>query len=121
MTLPPIPELALFSALALVVFMFVVIASGMFPAAHRTPDLRGVAGSALLWISIIAVGAVAVRAVAFAIATLPWYAAVIAGGLMLLAAPFALGLLPPSLVDNRVGIVGLTVIGVMLGGATWIL
>ena len=121
MTMPPIPELALFSIVSLTVFMFVVVAAGMFPAEHRTSDLRGAAGSALLWISIVAVGAVAVRAVAFAVATLPWYAAVIAGGLMLLAAPFVLGLLPPRLVGNRAGIVGLATVGIVLGSATWAL
>lgn len=121
MTLPPIPELVLFSAVSLTVFMFVVVAAGMFPAEHRTSDLRGTAGNALLWISIVAIGAVAVRAIAFAIETLPWYAAVIAGGSMLLAAPFVLGLLPPPLADNRTGIVGLAAVGIMLGGATWAL
>lgn len=121
MIVPQIPELALFSAVALIVFMFVVVAAGMFPAEHRTPDLRGAVGSALLWMSIIAMGVVAIRAVAFAIATLPWYAAVIAGGSMLLAAPFVLGLLPPSLADNRTGIVGLAAVGIVLGGATWAL
>lgn len=121
MTWPPIPELALFSAVALTVFMFVVVAAGMFPAEHRTSDLRGTAGNALLWMSIAAVGAVAVRAVAFAIETLPWYAAVIAGGSMLLAAPFVLGLLPPALADNRTGIVGLAAVGIVLGSATWTL
>lgn len=121
MTVPPPGALAAFSLAALVVFMFVVVAAGMFPADHRTLDLTGPVGGALFWGSIAVVAAVAVHAVVFAADTLPWYAAVIAGGAMMLAAPFVLRFFPVHVADNRIGVVGLAVAALLVDGALWAL
>ena len=119
MPLPPWPELALFMALVLVVFVFIVAVAGHFPADYRAEALKGAFGAAVLW-GCIAVAALSVLlALVFAYQLIPWYAAVIGGGLMILAAPYVLQTFPDSIVNGRASLLTLAAAAAALDIAIW--
>jgi hypothetical protein len=114
MALPPLPELALFMALVLVLALYGLTVSGHFPEEHRAASLKTVGGRLLLWGTIALCAALTIAALAFAWQQLPAPAAIIAGGAMVLIAPLLLQPLPDSFVNGRRGLITFTVIGVGL-------
>jgi hypothetical protein len=114
MALPPLPELALFMALVLVLSLYGLTVSGHFPEEHRAQSLRTAGGQVLLWGTLVLSAVLAVSALAFAWARLPLPAAVIGGGAMVLIAPMLLQPLPDSFVNGRRGLITFTVLGVGL-------
>jgi len=119
MPLPPWPELALFMALVLVIFVFAIAVSGHFPAEHRAAALKSASGTALLWATIAVVAVSALLALVFAYRLIPWYAAVIGGGLMILAAPYVLQPFPDSIVNGRASLLTLAAAAAALDIAIW--
>lgn len=119
MPFPPWPELALFMALVLVVFVFIVAVSGHFPAEYRADALKGALGTMVLWGSIAVAAISALLALVFAYQLIPWYAAVIGGGLMILAAPYVLQPFPDSFVDGRAALLICTAVAVGLDVTAW--
>lgn len=117
--LPSWPELALFTAAVLVIATFVITVAGQFPSEHRKPGLASPVGVAILWLAIAAVGASGLATIAFAWATLPWYAAVLSAGLMILIAPYILHPLPDWFLNGRTGLVVLAALAVALVGGMW--
>jgi hypothetical protein len=114
MALPPLPELAVFMALVLVLSLYGLTVSGHFPAEYRTPALRTGAGRLILWGTIALCAALALTTLAFAWARVPLYAAVIGGGAMALAAPLLLQPLPDSFVDGLRALLTFTGLGISL-------
>jgi hypothetical protein len=104
MALPPLPELALFMALVLVLSLYGLTVSGHFPEEHRDASLRAGLGPLLLWGTIALCAILTLAALAFAWQTLPLYAAVIGGGAMVLFAPLLLQPFPDSFVNGRQGL-----------------
>jgi hypothetical protein len=104
MALPPLPELAVFMALVLVLALYALTVSGHFPAEYRAPSLNTAAGRVLLWGTLALCAAVTVLVARFAWRHVPLYAAAIGGGAMLLAAPLVLRPLPDSFVNGRGGL-----------------
>ena len=114
MALPPLPELAVFMALVLVLSLYGLAVSGHFPAEHRTSALRTGVGRLILWGTIALCAALALTTLAFAWARVPLYAAVIGGGAMALVAPLLLQPLPDSFVDGRRALLTFTGLGIAL-------
>jgi hypothetical protein len=108
MALPPLPELAVFMALVLVLALYGLTVSGHFPAEYRAPALRTAAGQVLLWGTLALSTALTVLVARFAWRHIPLYAAAIGGGAMLLAAPLILRPLPDSFVNGRRGLLFFT-------------
>ena len=108
MALPPLPELAVFMALVLVLALYALTVSGHFPAEYRAASLSTAAGRALLWGTLALCAAVTVLVAHFAWRHVPLYAAAIGGGAMLLAAPVILRPLPDSFVNGRRGLLSFT-------------
>jgi hypothetical protein len=104
MALPPLPELALFMALVLVLSLYGLTVSGHFPAEYRAETLKTTAGSLLLWGSLLLCAAITLLAAQFAWRHVPLYAAAIGGGAMVLLAPLLLQPLPDSFVNGRRGL-----------------
>ena len=104
MALPPLPELALFMALVLVLSLYGLTVSGHFPEEHRAPALRAGFGPLLLWGTIALCAALTLAALLFAWQRLPLSAAVIGGGAMVLFAPLLLQPFPDSFVNGRRGL-----------------
>src|SRR5688572_24666449 len=115
MALPPLPELAVFMALVLVLSLYGLTVSGHFPREHRAASLRTGGGRALLWGTIALSAALAVAALLFAWRHVPIHAAVIGGGFMVLMAPLLLQPLPDSFVNGRQALVVFTSFGIGLG------
>jgi hypothetical protein len=113
MALPPIPELALFMVLVLVLSLYGLTVSGHFPQEHRAAALRTGAGRMVLWATLVLSVALAVLTLAFAWRHVPIYAAIIGGGAMVLAAPLLLQPFPDRFVNGRTGL--LTFAGLGLG------
>jgi hypothetical protein len=114
MVLPPLPELAVFMALVLVLSLYGLTVSGHFPEEHRAASLRTGGGQALLWGTIALCIALALSAVAFAWQRIPMSAAIIGGGAMVLIAPLLLQPLPDSFVNGRRGLLTFTGLGLCL-------
>jgi hypothetical protein len=114
MALPPLPQLALFMALVLVLSLYGLTVSGHFPEEHRAGSLRTAGGKLLLWGTIALCFALTVVALSFAWQHLPLSAAIIGGGAMVLIAPLLLQPLPDSFVNGRRGLLTFTIIGVGL-------
>jgi hypothetical protein len=112
---PPLPELAVYMALVLVLSLYGLTVSGHFPAEHRAASLRTGAGRVLLWATMVLCAALAVSVLAFAWQRLPVYAAVIGGGAMVLIAPLLLQPLPDGFVDGRCGLLTFASLGLGLG------
>jgi hypothetical protein len=108
MALPPLPELAVFMALVLVLALYALTVSGHFPAEYRASSLSTAAGRVLLWGTLVLCAAVTVLVARFAWRHVPIYAAAIGGGAMLLAAPLILRPLPDSFVNGRRGLLFFT-------------
>jgi hypothetical protein len=104
MALPPLPELALFMALVLVLSLYGLTVSGHFPEEHRDASLRAGLGPLLLWGTMALCAILTLAALAFAWQRLPLYAAVIGGGAMVLFAPLLLQPFPDSFVNGRQGL-----------------
>ncbi len=115
MALPPLPELAVFMALVLVLSLYGLTVSGHFPEEHRAASLRTASGQVLLWGTLALCAALAVSALAFAWQRVPIHAAVIGGGAMVLIAPLLLQPLPDSFVNSRRALVLFTALGIGLG------
>ena len=113
MLLPPLPELAVFMALVLVLTLYGLTASGHFPAEHRAPAFTTPAGSLLLWSTLALCAVLTAVALHFAWQHVPLYAAAIGGGAMLLLAPLLLQPMPDSFVNGRRGL--LVFAGLALG------
>jgi len=113
MALPPLPELAVFMALVLVLALYALTVSGHFPAEYRAPALKTAGGQVLLWGTLALCAALTVLVARFAWRHVPLYAAAIGGGAMLLAAPLILRPLPDSFVNGRRGLLFFT--GLALG------
>jgi hypothetical protein len=98
--------------IALVLFMLGVgfsalyglTVSGHFPAEFRADELRGGAGAAVLWGTIVVTGIAAATTLIVGWMILPWYALAIGGGMMLLATPLLLRPFPDWFVNGRVGL-----------------
>ena len=101
MALPPLPELAVFMALVLVLSLYGLTVSGHFPEEHRAAALRTGAGPVVLWATLALSGAFTVLAANFAWQHVPLYAAVIGGGAMVLIAPLLLQPFPDSFVNGQ--------------------
>jgi hypothetical protein len=114
MALPPLPQLAVFMALVLVLSLYGLTVSGHFPEEHRAASLRTAGGKLLLWGTIVLCAALTVAALAFAWHHLSLPAAIIAGGAMVLIAPLLLQPLPDSFVNGRRGLLTFPIIGVGL-------
>jgi hypothetical protein len=114
MALPPLPELAVFMALVLVLSLYGLTVSGHFPEEHRAATLRTAAGQVLLWGTIGLSVVLAVAALVFAWRRVPLPAAVIGGGIMVLVAPLLLQPLPDSFVNGRRGLLVFAGLGVVL-------
>jgi hypothetical protein len=114
MALPPLPELAVFMALVLVLSLYGLTVSGHFPKEHRVASLCTAGGRALLWGTIALSAAVAAAVIVFAWRHVPIYAAVIGGGFMVLIAPLLLQPLPDTFVNGRRGLVVFTGLGIGL-------
>lgn len=93
----------LLAASTVIVVMYAVFASGMFPRGARPAAMRGAAGDALLAGGGALALALAVFAAPGAAKALAWPYAVIAGGLGLLLAPLAFQTLPRALLDTPLG------------------
>lgn len=117
--LPPWPEFILFAAAVLVVTAFVITAAGQFPREHRKPALASPAGAIILWLTILAVSAAGIAAMAFALMVLPWYAWVLGAGLMILIAPYLLHPLPDRFIDGRASLVVLSALAVAFAAGMW--
>jgi hypothetical protein len=115
MALPPIPELAVFMALVLVLSLYGLTVSGHFPQEHRAASLQTAGGQVLLWGTIALCAVVLASVLAFAWLRVPLYAAVIGGGFMVLVAPLLLQPLPDSFVNGRGALVIFTGLGIGLG------
>ncbi len=113
---PPVAELAIFMAAILIVCMFIIAASGHFPAEHRKPALAGPAGMAIIVGTSIVVAVTMLIAVVYAWLILPWYAAVIGAGLMVLIAPYTLHPLPDTIVNGRGALLLLALLAAVLAG-----
>jgi hypothetical protein len=115
MALPPLPELALFMALVLVLSLYGLTVSGHFPEEHRAQSLRTAGGRLLLWGTLGLCTLLALSALAFAWMRVPIHAAVIGGGAMVLIAPLLLQPLPDSFVNGWRALVIFTGLGIALG------
>jgi hypothetical protein len=102
--LPYWPQLLLFMGVVLFAALYGLTASGHFPPEFRGERLKGNAGAAVLWGSMLATCVAAAAALAQAWSVLPRYAAVIGGGAVLLFAPLLLQPLPDSFVNGRRGL-----------------
>ena len=111
---PPLPEMAVFMALVLVLSLYGLTVSGHFPEEHRAASLRTGGGQALLWGTISIGAALALSAAAFAWQRIPLSAAIIGGGAMVLIAPLLLQPLPDSFVNGRRGLLIFTGLGIGL-------
>lgn len=114
MTMPPLPELAVFMALILALALYGLAVSGHFPSEHRAPPLRDGLGAALLWGTMALALLLLLVALVFAAVHLPVYAAVIGGGAMLLAAPLLLQPFPDSFVNGRSALLTFAALGLGL-------
>lgn len=119
MPLPPWPELATFMALILIVFTYVMAASGHFPSEGRTARIATTTGTTILWGTIILVALTGIFALFFAYLTIPWYAAVIGGGLMMLIAPFTLQPFPDRFVDGPSVLIALALMATAVSVGAW--
>src|SRR5262249_9600994 len=104
MALPPLPELAVFMALVLVLSLYGLTVSGHFPPEHRADTLRSGVGALVLWGTIALCLVLLIGALAFAWQRLPLYAAVLGAGAMVLRAPPLLQPCPDSFVNGRRGL-----------------
>ncbi len=101
--MPSLIYALLLGASAVVVAMYAVFASGMFPRAARPAAMRGAAADPLIGAGTGCTLALAATAVAGAWTRLEWPYAVIAGGLGLLLGPLAYQTLPRALLDTPLG------------------
>jgi hypothetical protein len=109
-------QLLAFGLAVLLVCLFALTVSGMFPGEYRPRALRGPIGSALLFGSIAVTGALALHLVYFAVQHVAWPAAVIVGGLTLLASPFVHEVLPRGIQEGAGGALGLGLGALILHG-----
>ena len=114
MALPPLPELAVFMALVLVLSLYGLTVSGHFPVEHRAAALRTGAGPVVLWATLSLAGGLTLLALAFAWRHVPLYAAVIGGGAMMLVAPMLLQPFPDSFVNSPGGLLTFAGLGLVL-------
>ena len=114
MALPPLPQLAVFMALVLVLSLYGLTVSGHFPEEHRAASLRTAGGKLLLWGTITLCAALAIVALFFAWQQLTVPTAIIGGGAMVLIAPLLLQPLPDGFVNGRRGLLTFALIGVGL-------
>ncbi len=110
------PELLLFALSILLVCLFVLTVSGMFPGEFRPQALQNPLGATLLYASIAIVAALTIHLVYFAARHLDWPVAIIAGGLTLLGSPFIHRNLPRMIQDDAAGALGLAAGGLVLHG-----
>jgi hypothetical protein len=103
MIVPDLATLALVAGSLLVLCLFGLTASSMFPAEHRPRGLSGVPGAGLIYLTIGAALALAVQTVRLAANGLAWEIAVVAAGLVLLFAPALHQILPQALRTGATG------------------
>jgi hypothetical protein len=103
----PWGPLLLFMAGIALLALYGLAASGHFPAATRSPEMKSQSGATILWGTLGMAGLATVIALVAAWIALPWYAIVIGGGAMLLLVPLLLQAFPDRFVDGRVGLLSL--------------
>lgn len=96
--------LAAFAGAVLAATLFVLAASGHFPAEHRAAAMRSGLGPLVLWGSMAVVAGAAGLALLTSLGRQPWPAVVIAAGAAILVAPLLLQHLPDAFVDGRRGL-----------------
>jgi hypothetical protein len=106
MPLATLVPLVPFTALFLLVSLYVLSASGHFPRASRLPAMAQGSGSLILWGSMLTTAACLILALAAGWALIPWYAAVIGGGAGILVAPLVLQWFPDGFVDGKGALIG---------------
>lgn len=117
--LPYWPHLLLFMGVVLLTALYGLAASGHFPPEFRSEQVKGRAGTALLWGSMLATCFAAAAALVRGWPELPWYAAVIGGGAMLLFAPLALQPFSDNFVNGRRGLITFSAGAAVLAGVMW--
>jgi hypothetical protein len=115
MALPPLPELAMFMALVLVLSLYGLTVAGHFPAEHRSPWMHTAGGRLVLWGTLSLCTLLLLAALALAWQRVPLYAAVIGAGAMALIAPLLLQPLPDRFVNGRLGLLTFTGLALALG------
>src|SRR5262245_10224511 len=115
----PIAELLLFMLGVGLAAVYGLTVSGHFPAEFRAAALRGGAGAAIMWGTIVAMCVALAVMLATAWALLPWYAIVIGGGGMLLAAPLLLRPFPDWFVNGRAGLLTFAAAGIATAIVMW--
>jgi hypothetical protein len=115
MALPPLPELAMFMALVLVLSLYGLTVAGHFPAEHRGPWMRTAGGRLVLWSTLSLCTLLLLAALALAWQRVPLHAAVIGAGAMALIAPLLLQPLPDRFVNGRLGLLTFTGLALALG------
>jgi hypothetical protein len=117
----PVLELGLFMSAVALLALYVLMASGHFPAEFRGTALRGRSGSLILWGTMIVAAAAGTATIGAAWLVLPWYAIVIGGGAMLLMAPLLLQALPDRVVDGRSGLLAFSAGASLVTAAIWLM
>lgn len=108
------PTLAAFAGAMLTATLFVLAASGHFPAEHRSGEMRSGLGRLVLWGSAAVIAAAATVALAWAFRLQPWPAVVIAAGASVLAAPLLLQRFSDGFVDGRGALVACAAVAAAL-------
>jgi len=117
--LPYWPHLLLFMGVVLLTALYGLTASGHFPPEFRGEKVKGRAGAAVLWGSMLATCVAAAAALVRAWAELPWYATVIGGGAVLLFAPLLPQPFPDNVVNGRWGLIIFSAGAAVLAGVMW--
>ncbi len=119
MALPPLADLALVTALALVACLHGLTLGGHFPAEHRRPALSGSLGSAIIW------GSTAIVLLSLGVGLrLGWQRLalaqmVIGAGAAALFTPLLLRPLPDDFVDGRRGLLVWAALALCLAALAW--
>lgn len=111
--------LLLFMLLVLMLALHGLAAAGHFPRERRTPALRAIAGTFVLFGSLTVAALCLAAGLTAAWQRIPWYAAVIGGGAVALLAPLLLQLFPDKFVDSRGALVGFAGAAAVLTWLIW--
>jgi hypothetical protein len=116
----PLLELALFMGAMILLALYVLTASGHFPAEFRGTRLRDSFGTLILWGTMAMTALAGVAAIGAAWLLLPWYAIIIGGGATLLMAPLVLQAFPDRVVDGRSGLLAFSAGACLAAAAIWL-
>ncbi len=104
----------LFSALVLVIVMFMLSVAGHFPKEQRRAEFKDRLGRLVIAVCSIAVAVATAKTFGLAATAIPPPIAIIGAGAALLGAPLVLRYLSDSFVDGRVGLVSLAALASIL-------